>query len=133
MSIVLHSMLLVLSIFALVVAAIQGNTVNCAIATAFCLCFALQIIFYGIALHETNREYAMEVDRLLKEVDQLLKEVNEISKKNMEDLKNCVLNSIENQKNDNLSSNFNQKTLEKTKNNQKNNKNNQKQTKINKK
>lgn len=118
-SIVLHSMLLALNVFTLVVAAIQGNIANCAIATAFCLLFSLQIVFYGIALHEINREYAMEVDRLLKEVD-------EMSKKIMEDFKNCVLNLPEDQKTDNLSSNFNQKTLEKTKNNQKNNKNNQK-------
>lgn len=123
MSILLHSLLLALNIFALVVAAIQENIVNCAIATAFCLCFALQIAFYGIALREINREYAMEVDRLLKEVD-------EVSKKIMEDFKNYVLNSTENQKIDTLPSNFKQKTLEKTKNNQKNDKNNQK---INKK
>lgn len=130
MSIVLHSMLLALNIFTLVVSAIQGNIVNCAIATAFCLLFSLQIIFYGIALHEINREYAMEVDRLLKEVD-------EMSKKIMEDFKNYVINSTENQKNDTLPSNFKQKTLEKTKNNQKNDKNNQKnkqnKQKINKK
>lgn len=130
MSIVLHSMLLALNIFTLVVSAIQGNIVNCAIATAFCLLFSLQIIFYGIALHEINREYAMEVDRLLKEVD-------EMSKKIMEDFKNYVLNSTENQKNDNLSSNFNQKTLEKNQKNKKNDKNNQKnkqnKQKINKK
>lgn len=119
MSIVLHSMLLALNIFTLVVSAIQGNIVNCAIATAFCLLFSLQIIFYGIALHEINREYAMEVDRLLKEVD-------EMSKKIMEDFKNYVINSTENQKNDTLPSNFKQKTLEKTQENQKNNKNNQK-------
>ena len=119
MSIVLHSMLLALNIFTLVVSATQGNIANCAIATAFCLLFSLQIVFYGIALHEINKEYAMEVDRLLKEVD-------EMSKKIMEDFKNYVLNSTENQKNDTLSGDFNRKTLEKTKNNQKNNKNNQK-------
>lgn len=130
MSIALHSMLLALNVFALVVAAIQGNIVNCAIATSFCLLFGLQIVFYSIALREINREYAMEVDRLLKEVD-------EVSKKIMEDFKNYVLNSTENQKNDNLSSSFNEKTLEKTKKNQKNDKNNQKnkqnKQKINKK